>query len=182
MVDLAYDSLEGCEDVLKYHELHGTPSLLILTQHSPEIAAASVAMFAEKIRGKTVIEIGAGVGFLAIEMAKVAKSVIAFEIDPAWSWIFTRSLYLHKPTNLTWVFGSAANFVGTIRADVAVIFTCSGVDEMRTLGEMFAKEVLMPMQTPKKFFVDADGETVVRGFKEEVIRRCGGRMAGALTR
>ena len=54
-------------------------------------------MLAPWIDGKRVIEVGAGVGFLAIEMAKRAKSVIAIECDPAWSWIFTQPLQLHKP-------------------------------------------------------------------------------------
>lgn len=161
LIDVVYNALEGCEDLMKYHAAHGTPSLLILTQHSPVVAKASAELLAPWIDGKRVIEIGAGVGFLAIEMAKRAKSVVAIECDPAWSWVFTRSLYLHKPKNLTWIFGSADNMVGSIRGDVAVIFTNSGIKEMGELGKRFCPQVVMPMQeqfwTQRKFNIDPHG-------------------------
>ncbi len=148
LVDMAYDALEGCEDLLAYHERHGTASLLILTQFNPRVATESARMICDQyhLTQKTnVVEIGAGVGFLAIELAKRCRSVIAIESDPAWSWIFTRSLYRHKPPNLTWIFGTAESMVGTIMADAAVIFTRSGVKEMRALGEAFAPLVIMPL-------------------------------------
>lgn len=159
--DLIYDALEGCEDLMRYHHRHGTPSLLILTQHSPEVAMESAAMLAPYIEGKRVIEIGAGVGFLAIEMAKLAKSVIAIETDPAWSWLFVHSLYTHKPRNLTWIFGDALGLADSIRGEVCVIFTHSGIEEMRAIGKRFAPLVLMPLQekafTSRKFEVDPFG-------------------------
>lgn len=146
LIDMAYDALEGAEDLLAYHKRHGTPSLLILTQYSPDVAIETARLLAADIDGKRVIEIGAGVGFLAVEMAKRAKSVIAIESDPAWSWIFTRSLYRHKPPNLTWIFGSAESVADVITGDVAIILTHSAPDEMRAVAQRMAPKVIMPFQ------------------------------------
>lgn len=146
LINMTYDALEGCEDLMRYHKAHGTPSLLILTQHSPEIAQETARLLADEIKGKVVIEIGAGVGFLAIEMAKLAKQVFAIEVDPAWSWIFTHSLYAHKPPNLTWIFGQAETMLPWLKGEVAVVFSRSGVKELRNLALQFAPKVIMPLQ------------------------------------
>ena len=145
-INMVYDSLEGFEDLAEYHERHGNPSLLILTQHSPQIAQETARLLKPDIEGMNVIEIGAGVGFLAIEMARYAKTVIAFEVDPAWSWIFTKSLYKHKPVNLSWIFGDAKQFIDIIKGDITVIFTRSGIDELKTIAEKMAPKVVMPLQ------------------------------------
>jgi len=145
-IDMAYDSLEGFEDLASYHERHGNPSLLILTQHSPIIAQEAARLLKSDIENKNVIEIGAGVGFLAIEMARYAKSVIAIEVDPAWSWIFTKSLYTHKPVNLSWIFGDAKQFINIIKGDVAVVFTRSGIDKLRNIAKKMAPKVIMAFQ------------------------------------
>lgn len=143
LVDITYDALEGCEDLMHYHLEHGTPSLQILTQYNPRVAAETAQQIAAEIKGKRVIEIGAGVGFLAIEMAKLAKSVFAIEVDPAWSWVFTHSLYRLKPPNLTWIFGSTETVVDWLNGDMVVIATRSGIDEMRALGYRMAPKVIM---------------------------------------
>ena len=144
LIDMAYDALEGLEDLMAYHERHGTPSLQILTQHSPLIAAESARLLAPDITGKIVIEVGAGVGYLAIEMARYAKQIFAIEVDPAWSWIFTKALYVHKPQNLTWIFGSAETCADWLRGDVAIIFTNSGIKEMKRVASRMAPKVIMP--------------------------------------
>ncbi len=145
-IDAIYGSMEGFEDLERYHAKHGTPSLLVLTQYSWQVAREAARFMDADIRDKVVIEIGAGVGFLAIEMARAAKSVYAIEADPSWSWVFTRSLYAHKPPNLTWIFGSAESVADAIRGDVAVIFTRSGIDKMRAIAEQMAPKVIMPLQ------------------------------------
>ncbi|MBI3043555.1 MAG: hypothetical protein HYY78_12115 [Betaproteobacteria bacterium] len=129
---------------IRYHMRHGTPSFLVLTQRNPRIAKETARLLADEIDGKRVIEIGAGIGFLAIEMAKRARSVIAIEVDPAWSWVFTRSLYAHKPQNLTWIFGSAETVADSIRGDVAVIVTRSGIDAMKSIALRMAPRVVCP--------------------------------------
>lgn len=148
----SYDALEGLEDLQQYHARHGTPSLLILTQHSPEIAFHMALMLAPRIAGKRIVEIGAGVGYLAFELAKHAASVVAIEVDPAWSWCFVRGLYRHKPANLTWIFGTAESVADIIRADVAIICTRSGVPDMRTVALRMAPEVIMPFQDDESAF------------------------------
>lgn len=146
LIDTVYDALEGAEDLLRYHQRHGTPSLLILTQLSPRVAMETARLLAPEIDGKRVIEIGAGVGFLAIEMARRAKEVVAIEVDPAWSWVFTRSLYAHKPKNLTWIFGSAETVADWLKGDVVIILTRSGIEEMKAVARQMAPRVIMPFQ------------------------------------
>jgi len=146
MVDVVYEALEGSEDLQEYHRIHGTPSLLILTQLHPTIAKESARLLAPEIEGKRVIEIGAGVGFLAMEMAEIADSVVAIESDPAWSWVFTHHLYRHKPPNLTWIFGAAESVADQIHGDIAVIFTRSGVNEMIEVAAKMAPRVICPLQ------------------------------------
>ncbi len=133
----------GFELLEEYHRRHGTPSLLVLTQHHPEVAKESARLIADEVQGKDVISIGSGVGFLELEIAKLAKSVIAIELDPGWSWIFSRYLYEHKPTNLDWIFGNAEHFIGKIHGDVAVIATRSGREKMRIIGEQLSDKVVM---------------------------------------
>ncbi|TAL42001.1 MAG: hypothetical protein EPN91_09375 [Salinibacterium sp.] len=145
LIEMAYDALEGAEDLMAYHARHGTPSLLVLTQHSPHIAIETARLLREHIDGKRVVEVGAGVGFLAIEMAKRAKSVIAIESDPAWSWVFTRSLLAHKPANLSWVFGTAESVADIVRGDIAVVCTRSGHEAMRKVALRMAPRVIFPL-------------------------------------
>jgi tRNA G37 N-methylase Trm5 len=145
LIDMAYDALEGAEDLIRYHRLHGTPSLLVLTQYSPKVAQETTRLLSDDIKDKVVIEVGAGVGFLAIEMAKIAKQVYAIEVDCAWSWIFTHSLYDHKPPNLTWIFGTAESMVGILKGDIVVICTHSGQKEMRHIADKFAPKVITPL-------------------------------------
>ena len=149
LIDMAYDSLEGCEDLMRYHKKHGTVSLQILTQFNPEIAQNTVKFFEKEIKDKVVIEIGAGVGFLAVEMAKIAKKVYAIESDAAWSWIFTRSLYRHKPKNLTWIFGDAKEVMNVIHGDIAIVVTRSGIEDLRGIAYRMADKVIMPFQDIK---------------------------------
>jgi protein-L-isoaspartate O-methyltransferase len=140
LIDVVYENMEGAEDLMRYHDEHGTPSMQILTQFSPKTAIGAVKLLTPLIKNKKVIELGGGVGFLAIEMAKIAKSVIAIEADPAWSWVFTRSLYKHKPKNLTWIFGSAETVSDYIKGDIVIVATNSGIPEMREMAKKLAPE------------------------------------------
>lgn len=148
LIEKVYNELDGSEDVETYHQRHDTASLCILTQCREEEAAATVASFASAIRGKRVVEVGAGVGLLALEMARIAASVVAIESDPAWSWVFTQALYRRKPPNLTWIFGTAESVADWVRADVAIICTRSGREEMRAVAKRMAKRVIFPLDAP----------------------------------
>jgi precorrin-6B methylase 2 len=150
LIDMAYDITEGAEDLMRYHKEHGTMSALVLTQYDLKCAHGSAELLKPAIENKIVIEIGAGVGFLAMEMARYAKQVYAIEVDPAWSWIFTHSIYRHKPPNLTWIFGKAESMIGILHGDIAVIFTRSGEDTLYTIAEQLADEVIMPLHNDKE--------------------------------
>lgn len=148
-IEETYEALEGDEDVEAYMERHGVDSCLILTIGSRDDALAILDRIRPEVEGKHVVEIGAGVGLLAIELARVAKSVIAFENDPAWSWNFVTHLYREKPPNLTWVFGNASDFVGRNKVDVAIICTRSDIEAMREIGLKLADKVIMVYQDGK---------------------------------
>lgn len=141
-IECVYEMGEGSPQVHEYHRRHGTPSLLILTVFNQREAAKLCKSVFYEIYGKTVIEIGAGVGFLALEMAKHAKRVYAIESDPAWSWTFTQHLYREKPQNLTWIFGRAEEVCEWLRGDVAIIVTRSGHLKMGFLGRLMAPKVI----------------------------------------
>lgn len=179
LIDTIYDALDGCEDAMRYHREHGTPSLQILTMYSPKLAANAAQLIAEEIRGKRVIEIGAGVGFLAIEMARIAKSVFAIEIDPAWSWAFTHSLYQYKPKNLTWIFGSAETVADWLNGDVVIIATRSGIEEMRALGYRMAPKVLM-LGLDQITLDNAITESYFKSMEDEVVVRATAELLGRM--
>lgn len=137
-----YCVLDGTKFVNDYHKRHNIKSALILRNYSQNKAKECIKEIEREIKNKIVVEIGAGVGCLALEMAKHAKKVIAIEADPAWSWYFTEYLYKEKPKNLTWIFGAAGEICEYISADVAVICTCSGLKDMKAIGSKMAKKVL----------------------------------------
>ena len=142
-INMVYESLEGNEDVENFMRRHNISSLGILTICEPEKATRAVKMFGNSLKNKVVVEIGAGVGLAAIEIAKVAKHVYAIEAAPAWSWLFTKHLYQNKPTNLTWIFGNAEDMIGKIKADTAIIFTHSDTYNLRKLGLSFAPKSIL---------------------------------------
>lgn len=136
------DEYETHERVEDYHRRHGIQSLAILTITSAYAATREVDRFWQKIRGKVVIEIGAGSGFLALEMAKFAKQVYAIEVDPAWSAVFAEHLYELKPANLTWIFGAAETVTPFLRGDIAVIYTRSAKEHMYGLALKMCPELV----------------------------------------
>lgn len=141
-IDRIYERNEGSESVEEYHQRHGTKSLAILTIYSQYAATREVDRFAYRLRGKTVVEIGAGVGFLGIEMARFAKQVYSIEVDPAWAWVFTEYLYQKKPRNLTYIFGMAETVSDILRGDIAVIFTHSGIEAMEKVALKMCPEII----------------------------------------
>lgn len=126
----------------EYMDRHEVDSMLILTVASHYAAQAEVQKLLPHIEGKVVVEIGAGVGMLALQIARYAKHVWAIEADPAWSWVFTNCLYELKPANLTWIFGRAQDLIGVIHADVAVVYTRSNVKGMGAIARQLAPEII----------------------------------------
>ena len=141
-VNAIYGDMQESEAAEDFHRRHMTPSCGVLTVYEKEAVKNIVEQIYDEICGKVVVEIGAGVGLLAIGMAYVAKEVYAIEVDPAWSWAFTEVLYDIKPPNLTFVFGKAETMVGKLHADVAVIVTRSGHKEMQGIAGKLAPKVI----------------------------------------
>ena len=142
-IERAYETFDGPGPHCDYHDRHRTASLNVLTVRDPTEAQEIVRGFRDSVVGRRVVEIGSGVGFLALELARYAVSVIAIEVDPVWSWAFTKYLYAVKPPNLTWVFGAAESVANWVRVDLAVIRTRSGVREMVSVAERMAPEIVL---------------------------------------
>lgn len=133
-------------DQCAYDARMGLTSKKYLTMIRPSDARWIIDRVREQIAGKVVVELGAGIGVMAIALAAHAKRVFAIEVDPMWSWAFSRFLYREKPANLTFVLDRAENLVDVIRADVALVVTGSAEVELRALAERFAPVVIMPWQ------------------------------------
>lgn len=136
-----YQRLDGNTVAEDYHTRHGTESQVILTNYDDEHAALVTGFLEDRIAGKVVVEIGAGIGLLACHMATVASRVYAIEVDPAWSSTFVWTLYARKPKNLTFIFG-AADEAPHIAADIALFCTHSGRDSLRRAASRFAPTVI----------------------------------------
>ena len=141
-IEVVYEQLEGSVDVEEYHRRHLIQSLGILTITSQKHARRIVKPLRDLILNKSVVEIGAGVGLLAIEIARYSPRVFAIEADPGWSWLFMHHLYQAKPPHLTWIMGRAEEVAPYLKADVAVIVTHSGHDAMQQVARRMAPCVI----------------------------------------
>ena len=144
-IDAVYNELEQdgmLETVEEYHNRHMTSSLGVVTVSSRADARRLIKPFRQQLLGKTVVEIGAGIGYFALELARYCPQVFAIESDPAWSWIFAKHLYDKKPSHLTWIFGRAEEVARWLRADIALIVTRSGHEEMENVARRMAPVVI----------------------------------------
>lgn len=142
MLDYFYEQMEGSELAEAYCDRHGIDSCGILTVYDDEKAALLAEHLRERIAGKVIVEIGAGIGLLACYLAEHAAKVIAIEADPSWMSSFVIALYQKKPKNLTYIFGVAEELAGMVRGDIALFCTHSGHKSMRHAASMFAPEVI----------------------------------------
>ena len=142
MLDTIYEAIEGSEAAQAYSERHGVNSQAVLTVLSDGHADLVAAHLAPRIEGKTVIEIGGGIGLLALHMGQIAKRVYCIEANPMWSWVFAGTLLHQKPRNVSFLFGAADEFVGVIKGDVAIYCTHSDVKGMELVASQFAPMVI----------------------------------------
>jgi hypothetical protein len=170
-----YDAMHDpvtMEFVLAYDERHGINSAAILTLTDDEKAALVASHLAERVRGKTVVELGGGIGLLALHLSPVAKRVIVIEANPVWTEVFVALLYRMKPKNVTWVFGVADEVATMVRGDVALYCTHSDHDGMRAVASRLAPEVI-------DVYPDLLGAdywrrwSAARGEAEDILRREG---------
>jgi protein-L-isoaspartate O-methyltransferase len=137
-----YQDLDGSKAAEEFHAKHMTPSCGVITVFQKKRVMDIMNKISTDIYGKTIVEIGAGVGLLAIAMATISEKVYAIESDPAWSWAFTKIMYEIKPPNLTFIFGKAENMVGLLKADVAIIVTRSGHEGMQNVANKLANKAI----------------------------------------
>lgn len=142
MVDTIYNAFEGSDVLADYCERHGIRSAGVLTVLDDNHALLIAEHLRPRIEGKTVVEIGGGIGLLAMHMGHVAKRVYCIEASPIWSWTFACTLLKQKPRNVSYLFGSADEFLGGIKADVAIYCTHSDVKGMGLVAAQFAPVVI----------------------------------------
>jgi protein-L-isoaspartate O-methyltransferase len=135
-------NLESSAFYASYAERHNISSASILTLTDAELAAAIAERLETRIRNKVVVEIGGGLGLLSLYMGTVARRVYCIEANPMWALTFTQLLLQVKPKNVSFLLGDANEFVGLIKADLAVICTHSDVVGMKALGRQLAKETI----------------------------------------
>jgi hypothetical protein len=136
-----YEAREGSEELTRYAKRHGVQSAGVLTVFDDETAALIALSLQERIEGKTIIEIGGGIGLLAFHLGVFAERVYCIEANPDWAWTFASTLIKVKPKHVSYLFGAADEFVG-LKADVALFCTHSGVEAMNAAGRLFAPEVI----------------------------------------
>lgn len=137
-----YEAMDGSEEMEAYSQRHGIDAAAILTVYDDEVAGLIAETLAPRIEGKTVVEIGGGIGLLAMHLGQYARRVYCIEANPMWSWTFALLLLRHKPVNVSYLFGSAQEFVGKITGDVALFCTHSDAAGMNIVGRGFAPEVI----------------------------------------
>jgi protein-L-isoaspartate O-methyltransferase len=153
----------------RYQERVGVKAAHIATIVSDKNATWMMAKMLPRIAGKVVVEIGAGLGVLAVEMARHAFRVFAIDSDPQFTASFANALYLTRPPNLTWIFDTAEGVIesglaAAMKADVAVVVTGSDEVGLCKLAQAFVREpsdVIMPWQ-------DWNGGTAVCDYRGEV--------------
>jgi hypothetical protein len=137
-----YEQMQGSDMSLAYSERHGIRSAAVLTVDDDAVAYAAASYLESRIAGKTVVEIGGGIGLLALHMGYHAKRVYCIEANPMWSTFFAAELLKSKPKHVSYLFGAADEFIGGIRGDVAVICTHSDVAGMKLVAAQFAPIVI----------------------------------------
>jgi predicted RNA methylase len=137
-----YNAFEGSETMADYTERHNVNAAAVLTVIDDETAHLITERIADRIAGKTVVEIGGGIGLLSLHMGQIAKRVYCIEANPMWSWTFATVLLKQKPKNVSFLFGSADEFLGVVKADVAVYCTHSDVHGMGLVAAQFAPVVI----------------------------------------
>lgn len=142
ILDKVYETMEGNHLSDHYSYRHGIESAAVLTVYDDETASLLAERLAPRVAGKTVIEIGGGIGLLSLHLGLIAKRVYCIEANPMWSWVFAGTLLKQKPKNVSFLFGAADEFSGAIRGDVALFCTHSDVAGMTEISRRFAPTVI----------------------------------------
>lgn len=142
ILDKVYEAMEGSHVSEEYSHRHGVQSAGVLTVFDDETAGLIAEHLAPRIEGKTIVEIGGGIGLLSMHLGLIASRVYCIEANPLWSWTFAECLLRRKPKNVSFLFGAADEFAGLIRGDVALFCTHSDVTGMTATAACFAPKVI----------------------------------------
>lgn len=142
LLGACYNEFEGSESLRSYMERHGVNSAGVLTVLDDNHAMLIAERLRPRIQGKTVVEIGGGIGLLAMHMGHIAKRVYCIEACPLWASAFVHVLLAQKPRNVSYLFGSADEFLGSVKGDVTVFCTHSDVMGMSLVARQFAPQVI----------------------------------------
>jgi hypothetical protein len=138
----AYEAMQASADMDRYKAGHGIQAAPVLTITDDATAHAVTEALYHRIAGKTVVEIGGGIGPLALHLGTVARRVWCIEANPVWASSFIAVLMQAKPANVSYLFGAADEFAGTIRADIALFCSHSGIASMTATAARFAPVVI----------------------------------------
>jgi hypothetical protein len=130
------------ETANSYAARHGIDAAPHLTVVDDEFAAAVATILEPRTRGKVVIDVGGGIGLLALHVAASARRVFVVEANPVWAACWIDLFHERKPKNLSYVFGAASEFIDYIKADVAIVATHSDVRAMMSTARQFAPEAI----------------------------------------
>lgn len=125
-----------------YFDRHGIDAASFLTVADDETAGLLAEHLSPRIRGRVVVEIGGGIGLLALHLSAFAKRVFCIEANPMWATSFVATFFDVKPKNVSYLFGAADEFAGLIHGDVALFCTHSGVASMTAAAKLFAPTVI----------------------------------------
>jgi len=142
LLDKVYEAMDGNAYANAYSFSHGIESAAVLTIYDDDTARAITERLAPRITGKTVVEIGGGIGLLALHLGTVARRVWCIEANSMWSWTFAGTLLKQKPKNVSFLFGSAEEFYGVFSADVALFCTHSDTMGMSAIARKFSPVVI----------------------------------------
>lgn len=133
---------DSTESFHQYCYRHGVKAAPNLTVMDDEVAGLLAERLAPRIRGRTIVEVGGGIGMLSLHMARIAKQVFCIEANPMWSMTFATYLLERKPRNCSFLFGDAHEFADFLHADVAIFCTHSAVDDLHRIGSLFAPSTI----------------------------------------
>lgn len=142
-IESIYDWAHDPNNMSKIENCHSGDYSLILTNYNKEKVEKEVSKYKFYLNGKDVIEIGAGIGLLAIEVAKFAKYVYAFELDPAWSWIFVTENFYDKPDNMSFIFGDVRDFAYVLNVDLVIIYAYASKKYFTNIAKIFASSIIL---------------------------------------
>ena len=135
-----YHTLDKIDEMSAYGDRMALESEATLTVYTEQDAQRACKRLLPYIKDQVVVEIGAGVGLLATEMAKYADTVIAIDLFPAWAYCYVTYLHRNHPSNLVYMFGDAKK-IRPLDADVAVYLTHSGHETFERLARRHTRRL-----------------------------------------